>query len=177
MNFFKRLFTKKVEREPRQGQSKSASGIDFGIFLFNSSDQGISGNYALHAKMAVSKRVAERDKRVRDESWPVLSGDLFGTGFLQAALDTAGISPDATRLDSSLLETFGKCQTPEYILYVIGIFMCPLDALIHADKCMKQDGIAGYLGLATFVLPHEDVLREFSKGMSLPITKLHSIDL
>jgi hypothetical protein len=146
MNLFKRLFAKKAEKEPRRGQATKASGIDFGIFFFNSSDRGISGNYALHAKMAVRERIAEHEPRVRGSGWHVLSGDLFGPENIQVVLTTTGISPDATRLDSALRQAFAAGRMPEYVPYVIGMFMCSIDALVHADTRMKQDGVAGYLG-------------------------------
>jgi hypothetical protein len=64
---------------------------------------------------------------------------------------------------------------PEFIPYVVGMFMCPLQALRHADTRLKVDRVAGYLGLATFVLPDENALREISEGLSLPMTSLDSI--
>jgi len=149
--------------------------LDFGIFFFNSSDEGISGNYAMHAKKAVRERVAEREPRVRDGGWHILSGDLFGPRNIQILLTTAAISPDGSRIDSALRQGFAESRMPSYIPYVIGMFMCPLDALRHADTRLKQDKVAGYLGLATFVLPHQNALREISEGLSLPMTSLHSV--
>jgi hypothetical protein len=55
------------------------------------------------------------------------------------------------------------------------MFMCPLDALKHADARLKEDNIAGYLGLATFILPNENGLREIAEGLSLAMTSLDSV--
>jgi len=149
--------------------------IDFGLFFFNSNDEGISGNYALHAKKALSERVAEREPRVRDSGWHILSGDLFGPRNVQILLTTAAISPDATRIDAELRQGFAAGRMPGFIPYVIGMFMCPIDALRHADTRLKQDKVAGYLGLATFTLPNESALMEIGQALSLPMTSLHSV--
>ncbi len=158
-----------------EARHNTVGGIAFGVFFFNSDDDGISGNYALHAKKAVSERVAEREPRVRDSGWNVLSGDLFEPQNIQTILATTAIYPDATRLGSAIREGFAASRMPDYTPYVIGMFMCPLDALIHADTRMKQDRVAGYLGLATFDLPHEEVLKEISEALTLPMTSLHTV--
>jgi hypothetical protein len=149
--------------------------IEFGMFFFNSSHSGISGNYALHAKQAIRERVAEREPRVRNSGWHVLSGDLFGFSNLQIILGTATVSPDATRLDPVLHRAVTGGPELEFVPYVVGMFMCPLDILRHADRRLKADRVVGYLGLATLVLPNENALREISEGLSLPMTSLHSI--
>jgi hypothetical protein len=151
------------------------SRIDFGIFFFNSNDEGVSGNYALHAKKAVSERVAEREPRVRGSGMHVLSGDLFGPRSIHIILTSPVASPDAARLDPVLQQLFAANRMPSFVPYLIGMFMCPLDALRHADTRLKRDKVAGYLGLATFILPHENALQEISEGLSLPMTSLHSV--
>ncbi len=149
--------------------------IAFGIFFFNSDDGGIRGNYALHAKLAVCERAADRHPNVRDDGWHVLSGDLFGPRNIHVILTSLVALPDASRLDGDLQRGFAAGRMPAFVPYLIGMFMCPLDALRHADTRLKQDRVAGYLGLATFVLPNENALREISEGLGLPMTPLNSV--
>jgi len=149
--------------------------IDFGIFFFNPNDDGISGNYAMHAKSAVRTRVAERYPNVLNDGWHVLSGDLFGPRNIHMIITSAVGSPDASRVDLELTDAFAEGRMPPFVPYVIGMFMCPLDALRHADSRLKKDKIAGYLGLATLVLPNEKALHEVSEALVLPMTKLNSI--
>lgn len=149
--------------------------IDFGIFFFNSDDSGISGNYALHAKMALRERVAERYPKVLGDGWHVLSGDLFGPRNIQIILTSLVSLPDASRLVGSLQQAFADGRMPPFVPYLVGVFMCPFDALRHADGRLKQDRVAGYLGLATFVLPNENALREISEALSLLMTQLNSV--
>jgi hypothetical protein len=46
------------------------SRIDFGVFFFNSHDEGISGNCVLHAKKALCERVAISTARQCGGRWP-----------------------------------------------------------------------------------------------------------
>jgi hypothetical protein len=149
--------------------------IDFGMFFFNSDDDEIAGNYAMHAKKVVCERVAEREPRVRESRWSILSGDLFGPRSIQILLTTSAMSPDKTRIDSELQQGFAAGRMPSFVPYVIGMFMCPLDALRHADTRLKQDKVAGYLGLATFILPDQKTLQEISEALTLPMTSMHSV--
>jgi hypothetical protein len=108
--------------------------IDFGIFFFNADDRGISGNYAMHAKMAVRDRVAEPDAKVLDGGWRVLSGDLFGPRNIHIVLTSLVGSPDPSRVDTALLRTFADGRIPNFVPYVIGMFMCPLEALALGNE-------------------------------------------
>lgn len=170
---------RKVQLEgPRGGMLLIAtlvSHIDLGIFFFKSDDERITGNYALHAKKEVSQRVAEREPRVQDSGWRVLSGDLLGPSNMQLILNSPVLSPDSSRVDPALKQVFAAGRMPGFVLYVIGMWMCPLDALRFADTHMKSDKVAGYLGLATFVLPNLNALMEISNGLCLPTTSLHSV--
>lgn len=169
---------RKVQLEgPRGGMLLIATPVclDFGIFFFKSDDEGISGNYALHAKKAVCQRVAEREPRVQHSDWRVLSGDVLGPGNIHLILNSPVLSPDSSRVDPALKQVFAADEMPGFVPYVIGMFMCPQDALRHADTRMKNDKVAGYLGLATFVLPNLNVVMEISQGLCLPTTSLHSV--
>lgn len=172
---------RKVQLEgPRGGLlllATPVSHIDLGIFFFKSDDERISGNYALHAKKAVCQRVAEREPRVQDSGWQVLSGDLLGPegpSNIQLILNSPVLSPDSSRVDPALKQIFAAGRMPGFVPYVIGMWLCPLDALRFADTRMKNDKVAGYLGLATFVLPNLNALMEISNGLCLPTTSLHS---
>jgi len=151
------------------------SGIPFGMFFFNSSDKGISGNYALHAKKAVSVRVAEQAPMILDAKWEVLSGDLFDSERVKDLLDNSDLKPDLSLLDANLKSCFTKGRSPDYIVYLIGMFMCPSPALRHADTRLKNDKCAGYLGLATFSLPKQDAIVKIGMGLSLSMTSMHSV--
>ena len=151
------------------------NNIDFGIFFFNSDDDGISGNYALHAKLAVRMRVAECYPNVLNDGWHVLSGDLFGPRNVHMIITSHMGSPDASRVDLELTDTFAEGRMPPFVPYVIGMFMCPAEAMRFADERLKKDKVAGYLGLATLVLPNEQALHELANGLTLPMTELNSI--
>jgi hypothetical protein len=151
------------------------NNVDFGIFFFNSEDSEISGNYALHAKLALRTRVAERFPRVLDDGWHVLSGDLFGPRNIHMIITSAVGSPDASLVDLELTDAFAEGRMPGFVPYVIGMFMCPAEAMRFADGRLKKDKVAGYLGLATLVLPNEQALLEVANGLMLPMTKLNSI--
>jgi len=174
------LLTPIERRSVAAGSSESrdpapTTDIRLGIFFFNSDDGRISGNYALHAKMALRERVAERYPRVMDPGWHVLSGDLFGPRNIQIILTTSGVLSDAARVDSTLRRAFAEGNMPAFVPYLIGLFMCPLDVLQHADDRLKADNVAGYLGLTTMMLPNEKALREIAEALSLPMTEFNSV--
>ena len=82
------------------------------------------------------------------------------------------VSPDSTRGDSAILERFAAGQMPDFVPYVLGMFMIPLDALRLADTRLKRDKVAGYLGLATFVLRNVRALKAIADALSLPMIPL-----
>lgn len=153
----------------------SMRDVDFALFFFNSDNEAITGNYAVHAKDSICSRVAERDPRVRSLGWHVISGDLLGLGNLKTLLHTSAVSPDGSQLDSSFLNSVEAGGRLGFVPYVVGLFACPTDAMRHADLRLKQDEVAGYLGSAFFTLPNEKALQEISEGLGLPMTSLHSI--
>jgi len=152
----------------------TANNINFGFFFFNSDDENISGNYALHAKNALITRIAEQDPRVRDPTVKVISGDLFGAKNIQTMLTMSEIKPSATLLDADLRLAFTDGRMPGFTPYLVGFFTVRIDALQHADKHLRRDKIAGYRGLATFTLQHPGEVAEVGRILSVPMTSLHS---
>lgn len=158
------------------------SNITLGIFVFNSEDKGISGNYARHAKMALRERLAESAPMVLDDGWHVLSGDLLTDSTvrnMKKILKTAKNKSNTILLDSNLYTKFTSGELPSYIPYLIVVFYCPKEALKHADKRLKQDKTAGYAGAILLDISKEfeiNTLKEINNGLYLSMTKLGSVD-
>lgn len=142
---------------------------NFALFVFNSDDAQISGNYALHAKNALRRWLGEKTPMVLDERWQVLSGDLLGLKNMQIIITSQQISPDPDLLTPSVRKKFESGQHVGFMPYLIGVFNCPRDACIYADQRLKEDKITGYHGVILFELPTIEVIYEISFGLSLPL--------
>ena len=145
--------------------------VDFGLFFFDPTGRG--ADHAAHARQLVARAVGEREPVVHETGWHVLSGDLYGARNVQALMGKADLHPDWTRIDGALQRDFEEGHIPAFVPYVVGVFICPVGALRHGDSRLKEQRAAGYLGLATFVLPNLDLLHDISHALLLPITSLN----
>ncbi len=154
--------------------SPSADYFPLGLFLFNSSEEGISRNYDDHAKIAIRSRLGELVPRVLDDEWNVLSGDiLLGLTHVRVNIQNIMSSDgcNSQRLHPDLLSSLRRGNDPGYVPYLLGIYGVPLSKLLLVDNQLKHDEIAGYRGLAMFGMNDVGHVMELGSGLALPVSK------
>lgn len=154
------------------------SSVSYGMFLFNSGDEGISGNYDYHARKAVRDRVGERNARVLGSEWLVHHGDIL-LGLTAVRTNMKNILADggcnSKKLDAALKTALAKGSDPGYVPYAIGMFGVRFADLEYADERLRRDRVAGYKGLIMFLLGSAEQAMELGEyGLSLPLHELSS---
>jgi hypothetical protein len=148
------------------------------MFLFNSGDEGITGNYDYHARKAVRERVGQQDGRVLGSEWLVHHGDIL-LGLSTVRTNMKNILADdgcnSKKLDAALKTALAKGGDPGYVPYAIGMFGIRFAALEYADERLMRDKVAGYKGLMMFLLGNAQQAMELGEyGLSLPLHELNS---
>jgi hypothetical protein len=145
----------------------------FAIFVFKSDE--ISGNYANYAHEIVTEYLSKRDRKVLDEKWNVLSGDLLPHAVknLRITLNTEILKPSLENLDTEILNKLQSPESIDFVPYLLGFFGIRKDYMASTDAEMKAANILGYCGLILFDLSEISALKEIADGLSLVMNPLN----